>query len=961
MKKILYSAALLAFVAMGAVSNAHAMYFQTITKSDVFITSATLRLVTLANFQIWHVTVTNFDMGTSGVSISQDFPIPPGGVLTISQATFSNIKPNANLQVTQSVDNFVPETQSFFTTPEPACAFQIFSCREDAVTLAYKNSPDLPANPNPVGSIYQVQATGPGFNKTLTQPWVGPATISDSNFVTFATLAPNSTYNATAIVKNRSSAWSDSEPALFTFSNNGCANSGPVITHLLPSSAVSGGSGLDMIIVGKGFDTTLAYAEFNGTRKNPISGTLSSTQMTVALSANDINLTPRQVPVDVVNPSPSTNPGISNLLYFTILPGISVTVAPAVANLTTNQTQQFTATVNGTANQAVSWSLTPNVGAISAAGVYTAPSAILSPQSITLRATSQADNTKSGTATINLTPPGSAGPIAVTVSPLSATLLASQTQLFSASVSNTTNQGVTWSLNPVGLGSISNGGLYTAPASIVSTQTVTVVATSVQDSSKSGQAIVTLTPPPSSSTQVATPVIVPNGGTFTGSVNVSMSVATSGASIHYTLDGSNPTAASPLYSNPITLSANTTVKALGVKSPMLNSAIASANFTILTPTVVPPHLNSITPNSVAEGFSSDFQMTVNGTGFDLTSVVRWNGANLVTSFDNSSRLVATVGASRVTTAGTASVTVQNSPSSGGPSDNALTFTITSGGSANMPPWIIQQPVANPNPVNGFVATQLSTLGGTFTNSGDESVLRYTWTITGPEPVSLSADGTNAAKTTLATFSKVGSYTARVRVTDSVTNFSVDSNALTITVNPGVGRIVVSPKIVALKPSEPFSFSAAVFDQFNDPFTTPVSWSTTAGAISANSGSFTAPLSGQTITVTASAGSKSDAAVVTMVIDATGGAGDLANVKVGPVPYKANSGDPGVTFRNLPTGSIIRLFTPSGRLVQTFEVPNGGNQLWDLHNANFDRVSSGVYLYRIESGDNKKEGKLVIIQ
>ena len=84
------------------------------------------------------------------------------------------------------------------------------------------------------------------------------------------------------------------------------------------------------------------------------------------------------------------------------------------------------------------------------------------------------------------------------MSPGTASLGQGKTQQFTATVSGTSNTGVTWSRNPA-VGTISTSGLYTAPSSITSQQTVQVTATSVADPTKSASAIVTLNPPVSQS------------------------------------------------------------------------------------------------------------------------------------------------------------------------------------------------------------------------------------------------------------------------------------------------------------------------------------------------------------------------------------------------------------------------------------------------------------------------------
>jgi len=84
--------------------------------------------------------------------------------------------------------------------------------------------------------------------------------------------------------------------------------------------------------------------------------------------------------------------------------------------------------------------------------------------------------------------------------------------------------------------------------------------------------------------QAATPTFSPAAGAYTTAQSVTLADATAGASIRYTLDGSTPTAASTLYSGPITIATTTTVNAIALASGLTNSAVASAAYSIGTST-----------------------------------------------------------------------------------------------------------------------------------------------------------------------------------------------------------------------------------------------------------------------------------------------------------------------------------------------------------------------------------------
>ncbi len=78
----------------------------------------------------------------------------------------------------------------------------------------------------------------------------------------------------------------------------------------------------------------------------------------------------------------------------------------------------------------------------------------------------------------------------------------------------------------------------------------------------------------------AAPTFSPVAGTYMSEQSVTISCETANAAIYYTLDGSDPTENSTLYSAPITVSETTTIKAIAIASGYDNSTIAEATYTI---------------------------------------------------------------------------------------------------------------------------------------------------------------------------------------------------------------------------------------------------------------------------------------------------------------------------------------------------------------------------------------------
>ncbi|OGS24546.1 MAG: hypothetical protein A2297_10375 [Elusimicrobia bacterium RIFOXYB2_FULL_48_7] len=89
------------------------------------------------------------------------------------------------------------------------------------------------------------------------------------------------------------------------------------------------------------------------------------------------------------------------------------------------------------------------------------------------------------------------------------------------------------------------------------------------------------------------------------------------------------------------------------------------------------------------------------------------------------------------------------------------------------------------------------------------------------------------------------------------------------------------------------------------------------------------------------------------------AGDLQSVKVYPNPCSSA----GVTFENLTSQAVIKIYTLNGEAVRTIEETDGdGSSAWDARNNSGDRVASGTYIYVIKNDNgSKKTGKISVIK
>jgi len=89
------------------------------------------------------------------------------------------------------------------------------------------------------------------------------------------------------------------------------------------------------------------------------------------------------------------------------------------------------------------------------------------------------------------------------------------------------------------------------------------------------------------STPAATPVISPASQTFTGTLSVTITDSTTGASIFYTTNGSTPTTASTPYTTAISVTSTQTIKAIATAIGFTQSPVASQTYTLQTQAVAP--------------------------------------------------------------------------------------------------------------------------------------------------------------------------------------------------------------------------------------------------------------------------------------------------------------------------------------------------------------------------------------
>jgi hypothetical protein len=225
-----------------------------------------------------------------------------------------------------------------------------------------------------------------------------------------------------------------------------------------------------------------------------------------------------------------------------------------------------------------------------------------------------------------------------------------------------------------------------------------------------------------------------------------------------------------------------------------------------------PTLNSpLSPSSATAGGAA-FTLTVSGTNFITSSVVQWNGTGLTTTYASSTQLTATVPASDIAAAGTASVTVFN-PSPGGGTSNALSFTITK----SLP--VVTFSASSVSFGNQLLGTTSPLQTDTLTNTGAVSLTIASVVLAGTNPGDF---GKSADTCSGATVIPSGSCALGVTFTPTASGTRTASLTITDTASNSPQSVVLSGTGIAVSLSaKALSFGAQVVDSSSAPKTVTV--------------------------------------------------------------------------------------------------------------------------------------------
>ncbi len=288
-------------------------------------------------------------------------------------------------------------------------------------------------------------------------------------------------------------------------------------------------------------------------------------------------------------------------------PTVVVTISPTSDSMNVNTTLQFTSTVTGSTDTAVTWSTT--CGTINSSGMYTAPAAASSCMVTATSVANAADSASASMTVIAGSPPPPT--VVVTISPTSGSINVNTTLQFTSTVTGSTDTAVTWSTT---CGTINSSGMYTAPAAASSCMVTATSVANAADSASASMTVIAGSPPPTVVVTISPTSDSMNVNTtlqFTSTVTGSTDTAVTWSTTCGTINSSG------MYTAPAAASS-----CIVTATSLANAAdSASASVTVIAGSPPPPTVVvTISPTSDSINVNTTLQFTSTVTGSTDTAV-----------------------------------------------------------------------------------------------------------------------------------------------------------------------------------------------------------------------------------------------------------------------------------------------------------------------------------------------------
>lgn len=572
----------------------------------------------------------------------------------------------------------------------------------------------------------------------------------------------------------------------------------PTLTSVTPNSVLAGGGNFVATLTGNSFISgAVVIVTVNGVSAQRLTEFVSLTQLRVTLLAQDISET-GTISVKVQNPSPSGGESNSLNIEITNPTPTLTTISPTSASV---GGQGFTLTAVGTnfvPGATIQWNGNNRITTFVSSTQLTAQipaSEIASAGTATIRVVNPAPGGgASNTASFTIASPAPL-PRITSIDPTS---VMGGSEAFTLTVNGTNftqNSVVRFNGQALATTFINNTQLKAAvtAANIATPGTASVtVFTPTPGGGTSNAVLLTINVPPNpvpAITAINPTTVTSGGGNFTLTVFGTGFVQSSVVRFNNTDRSTTYVSATELRA---VIQAGDIINGGTAAITVFNPAPSggASNAATLTINFAPPTITLLSPSSAVAG-SAAFQLNVTGTNFAPGSVVRWNGVDRQTTFINVGELAAQIPASDIANVGTATITVF-SPSPGGGTSNAVTFTIN--------------PQARPlprisllNPDKALAGTQGIELTVTGTNFASDSVVRWN----GQARVTTFVNSTQLkAQITAADLATVGSALVSVFTPPAGGG---ESNVLTFAINAPPNPV---PVITSINPGSVAAGSGA---------------------------------------------------------------------------------------------------------------------------------------------------------